>query len=78
MFYFTSPFEYRRLSSIFKVLPELIEEIPLASRRKMWYLFNNAPPHHVQNAAHEIRENRGILNRVRLSWTRPTKACRRW
>jgi hypothetical protein len=29
----------------------------------------------VQNAAQEIRENRGILNRVRLSWTRRAEAC---
>jgi hypothetical protein len=29
----------------------------------------------VQNAAQEIRENRGILNRVGLSWTRRAEAC---
>jgi hypothetical protein len=29
----------------------------------------------VQNAALEICENRGILNLVRLSWTRRTEAC---
>jgi hypothetical protein len=32
-------------------------------------------PHYVQNAAQEIGENRGILNRVRLSWTRRTESC---
>jgi hypothetical protein len=29
----------------------------------------------IQNAAHEIRQNGGILNRVRLSWTRRAEAC---
>jgi hypothetical protein len=29
----------------------------------------------VQNAAQEIHENRGILNRGRLSWTRRAEAC---
>jgi hypothetical protein len=33
------------------------------------------PPHYVQNPVQEIRENRAILNRVRLSWTRRTEAC---
>jgi hypothetical protein len=35
----------------------------------------------VQNAAQEIRHNRGILNRVRLSWTRSSDwslHCKRW
>jgi hypothetical protein len=29
----------------------------------------------VQNAAQEIRQTRGILNRVRLSWARRAEAC---
>jgi ABC-type nitrate/sulfonate/bicarbonate transport system permease component len=32
------------------------------------------PPDYVQKAAQEICENRGILNRVRVSWTRCTEA----
>jgi hypothetical protein len=32
-------------------------------------VFNGAPPHYVPNTAQEIRQNSGILNRVRLSWT---------
>jgi hypothetical protein len=28
-----------------------------------------------QNPVQEIRQNRGILNRVRLSWTRHVEAC---
>jgi hypothetical protein len=33
---------------------------------------DSARPHYAQNAAQEIRENRGTLNRVRRSWTRRT------
>jgi hypothetical protein len=29
----------------------------------------------VQNAAQEIRQNRGLLNQVRLSWTRGVETC---
>jgi hypothetical protein len=50
-----------------EVLPELFQEISLA-------IHDGAPPHYVQNAAQEIRKNRRILNRVRLSWTR-TEVC---
>jgi hypothetical protein len=32
------------------------------------------PPLYIQSATQEIRENRGILNRVRLSWTRRIEA----
>jgi hypothetical protein len=41
----------------------------------MWYFHDGAPPHYIQNAAQEIRENRDILNRVQLSWIRRTEAC---
>jgi hypothetical protein len=34
-----------------------------------------SPPHYTQNPAQEVRENRGTLNRFRLSWTRRTEAC---
>jgi hypothetical protein len=40
----------------------------------MWSVHDGAPPSYVQNVAQEIRDNRGILNRVRLSWTLRTKA----
>jgi hypothetical protein len=42
-----------------KALPELVEEIPLVIRRARWC-----------SASQEICKNRGILNRVRFSWTR--------
>jgi hypothetical protein len=56
-----------------EVLPELVKEIPLAIRWKMWYLHGGAPTHYVQNASQAIRENIGILNRILLSWTRRTE-----
>jgi hypothetical protein len=49
---------------------ELLEKIPLAIRREIWHLHGGVPPYYVQNAAQEIRQNRDILNRLRLSWTR--------
>jgi hypothetical protein len=38
-------------------------------------MVHGAPAHYLQNAAQGIRENRGILNRVRLSWKRHTEPC---
>jgi hypothetical protein len=52
----------------------LLEEIPLAIRREIWQLHDGVPPYYVQNAAQEIRQNRDILNRLRLSWTRRAEA----
>jgi hypothetical protein len=54
---------------------ELLEKIPLAIRREIWHLHGGVPPYYVQNAAQEIRQNRDILNRLRLSWTRRAEAC---
>jgi hypothetical protein len=60
----------KRCAASSQLLPELVKEIPLAIRWKMWYLHGGAPPHYVQNAAQAIRENRGFLNRILLPWTR--------
>jgi hypothetical protein len=36
---------------------------------------DGAPHHYVRDASQEIRQNRGILNQVWLSWTRRIEAC---
>jgi hypothetical protein len=52
-----------------------IENQPRTSTRRLANLSLR-----IQNAAQEIHQNRGILNRVRLSWTRGAEPfdCKRW
>jgi hypothetical protein len=51
------------------------EDRILIPEEEILHEIENQPSLRVQNSDEEIRQNRGILNRVHLSWTRRAEAC---